>query len=187
MPPTLFTETSSSKTLVLTTMARYVVFCLFFCFLRLYVQRRFDRTDGRTRAHTHEYAHSTNTQTQTRTHMFLSFLLFLPPLPTHDQQIKLLDFGLTGDIRGKDALETQCGTMCDHPPTIHPPPATIHPPPATFRPPSTVHHPPHVIRDINTLDEFFKLLRSSCPPLVSSTLCAMNGCTRPLSSLSSEL
>mmetsp|Transcript_3718 Transcript_3718/g.9334 ORF Transcript_3718/g.9334 Transcript_3718/m.9334 type:complete len:532 (+) Transcript_3718:177-1772(+) len=25
--------------------------------------------------------------------------------------IKLLDFGLAGDIRGKDALETQCGTM----------------------------------------------------------------------------
>lgn len=29
----------------------------------------------------------------------------------HNGVIKLLDFGLAGDIRNKDALETQCGTM----------------------------------------------------------------------------
>ena len=30
---------------------------------------------------------------------------------THSGVVKLLDFGLAGDIRGKDGLDTQCGTM----------------------------------------------------------------------------
>jgi hypothetical protein len=30
---------------------------------------------------------------------------------TKEGVVKLLDFGLAGDIRGKDMLETQCGTM----------------------------------------------------------------------------